>query len=63
MRISFISIILLLLVVNITAQTKTNWSPQQCLQLKNISATIVSPDGSKMLYTVREAIMSDDRSE
>ena len=63
MRISFISIIILLLVVNISAQTKTNWSPQQCLQLKNISATIVSPDGSKMLYTVREAIMTDDRSE
>ena len=63
MRNSFFSFTLLLLVVSLTAQTKTNWSPQQCLQLKNISATLVSPDGSKMLYTVREAIMTEDRSE
>src|SRR5262245_38342466 len=47
----------------ILAQTKTNWSPEQCLRLKNISAVVPSPDGSKVLYTVREAIMNDDRSE
>lgn len=40
-----------------------NWSPEKCLKLKNISSTIVSPDGSKVLYTIREAIMTDDRSE
>ena len=47
----------------ILAQTKTNWSPEQCLKLKNISAVVPSPDGSKVLYTVREAVMTDDRSE
>jgi dipeptidyl aminopeptidase/acylaminoacyl peptidase len=47
----------------IFAQTKTNWSPEQCLKLKNITAVVPSPDGSKILYTVREAIMTDDRSE
>src|SRR5687767_7254747 len=45
------------------AQTKTNWSPVQCLKLKNISAVVPSPDGSKVVYTVREAVMTDDRSE
>ncbi|HET9744782.1 MAG TPA: DPP IV N-terminal domain-containing protein, partial [Chitinophagaceae bacterium] len=45
------------------AQTKTNWSPEQCLQMKNISAVVPSPDGSKVLYTVREAVMTADRSE
>ena len=45
------------------AQTKTNWSPEQCLKMKNISAVVPSPDGSKVLYTVRQAIMTDDRSE
>jgi dipeptidyl aminopeptidase/acylaminoacyl peptidase len=45
------------------AQTKTNWSPEQCLKLKNISGVVPSPDGSKVLYTVREAVMTDDRSE
>ena len=47
----------------IFAQTKTNWSPEQCLKLKNISGVAPSPDGSKVLYTVREAVMTDDRSE
>ena len=47
----------------IVAQTKTNWSPEQCLKLKNISAVVPSPDGRKVLYTVREAVMTDDRSE
>ena len=45
------------------AQTKLNWTPEQCMKLKNISAVIPSPDGTKVLYTVREAIMTDDRSE
>jgi dipeptidyl aminopeptidase/acylaminoacyl peptidase len=45
------------------AQTKNNWSPEQCLKLKNITAVRVSPDGNKVLYTVREAVMTDDRSE
>lgn len=44
-------------------QTKTNWSPEQCLKIKNITAVRASPDGSKVLYTVREAVMTDDRSE
>lgn len=47
----------------IAAQTKYNWTPEQCLKLKNISSVLPSPDGSKVLYTVREAVMTDDRSE
>jgi len=39
------------------------WSPEQCLKLKNITAVRVSPDGKKVLYTVREAVMTDERSE
>jgi len=56
-------IIFTLFTTIIFAQTKTNWSPEQCLKLKNISAVAPSPDGSKVLYTVREALMTDDRSE
>jgi len=44
-----------------TAQS--NWSPEQCLKLKNIAGTVVSPDGTKLLYAEREALMTDDRSE
>jgi dipeptidyl aminopeptidase/acylaminoacyl peptidase len=56
-------IIFVFISATIFAQTKTNWSPEQCLKLKNISAVVPSPDGSKVLYTVREAVMTDDRSE
>lgn len=45
------------------AQTKTYWSPEQCLRMKNITGVVPSPDGSKVLFTVREAVMTDDRSE
>lgn len=56
-------LLLLLVAPAVFAQTKTYWSPEQCLQLKNITSVRVSPDGNKVLYTVREAIMTDDRSE
>jgi dipeptidyl aminopeptidase/acylaminoacyl peptidase len=45
------------------SQTKTYWSPAQCMKMKNITAVVPSPDGSKILYTVREAVMADDKSE
>ena len=63
MRTQLFTFILLFSVVKVSAQAKTYWSPEQCLQLKNITATVVSPDGNKMLYAVREAVMTDDRSE
>ena len=40
-----------------------NWSPAQVLKIKNISSAQVSPDGTKVVYTIREALMTDDRSE
>lgn len=58
-----VTLILALLFVIPKIEAQTNWSPEQCLKLKNISSSIVSPDGSKVLYAVREAIMTDDRSE
>ena len=45
------------------AQAKTYWSAEQCLKMKNITAVRVSPDGGKVAYAVREAVMTDDRSE
>ena len=44
-------------------EKKLNWTAQQCIKLKNITAVRPSPDGTKVLYTVREAIMTADRSE
>ena len=47
----------------IIAQPKTYWSPEQTMKMKNITAVVPSPDGNKVLYTVREAVMTADRSE
>ncbi|MGH2553871.1 MAG: prolyl oligopeptidase family serine peptidase [Chitinophagaceae bacterium] len=47
----------------VIAFTQKNWTPEQCLKLKNITTVRVSPGGNKVLYTVREAVMTDDRSE
>lgn len=46
-----------------STSAQKNWSPEQCLKIKNITAVVPSPDGSRILYTVREAVMTDDRSE
>ena len=53
-------LIISLLVSSAYAQ---NWSPEQCLRLKNVVAIDVSPDGKKVAYSVREALMTDESSE
>lgn len=58
-----IYIFLSLFLFNLILHSQSNWSPEQCLKLKNIASTIVSPDGTKILYAEREAMMTDDRSE
>jgi dipeptidyl aminopeptidase/acylaminoacyl peptidase len=39
------------------------WAPEQALKMKNISGASVSDDGKRVVYAVREAIMTEDRSE
>ena len=63
MKLNSLLIIFFFISTIILAQTKTNWTPEQCMKMKNISAVVPSPDGSKVLYTLREAVMTDDRSE
>jgi dipeptidyl aminopeptidase/acylaminoacyl peptidase len=58
-----ITLSLLLVVFSYWLSAQHNWSPEQCLKLKNISSVLPSPDGGKVLYTVREAVMTEDRSE
>jgi dipeptidyl aminopeptidase/acylaminoacyl peptidase len=63
MKPKFILAIFIFLATAAFSQTKSNWTPEQCLKLKNVSAVMPSPDGNKVLYTVREAMMTEDRSE
>ena len=61
MRKNFLLVVTTYLFLNTSAQTY--WQPSQVLKMKNISSLSVSPDGSKIAYAVREALMTDDASE
>ena len=63
MRGRLLTAVLLISHVVLHAQNITYWSPEQCMKLKNITSVRVSPDGSKVLYAVRQAVMTEDRSE
>jgi len=56
-------LLVIIFIFPFTIIAQKNWTPEQCLKMKNISAAVPSPDGSKVLYAVREAWMTDDRSE
>jgi dipeptidyl aminopeptidase/acylaminoacyl peptidase len=63
MRIKLLALFLVFSPLMIWAQTKTYWSPEQCMKMKNISGLNISPDGKKVLYAVRRATMAGDHSE
>ena len=41
----------------------TRWSPALSMQFRSVSGVELSPDGSRVAYTVREAIMEGEKSE
>ena len=56
-------VLLFVILLPFVLLAQKNWSPEQVLKIKNISSAQVSPDGTKVVYTIREATMTDDRSE
>ncbi|HEY8410139.1 MAG TPA: S9 family peptidase [Pyrinomonadaceae bacterium] len=57
---SIASILVVLFVSAVSAQT---WDPEMQLKVKAVGAPRVSPDGSRVVYTVNEAVMTPDKSE
>ena len=57
---SIASILVVLFVSAVSAQT---WDPEMQLKVKAVAAPRVSPDGSRVVYTVNEAVMTPDKSE
>ncbi len=48
----------------LVAQPKqAEWTPMQMMQLKKISGVQVSPDGKRVVYAVKHAVMDDGKSE
>ena len=56
-------VLLFVIILPFVSLAQKNWSPEQVLKIKNLSSAEVSPDGTKVVYTIREAMMTDDRSE
>jgi dipeptidyl aminopeptidase/acylaminoacyl peptidase len=46
-----------------TAQTPATWTPDAQMRVRPVGDVRIAPDGRKVLYTVREAVMTADRSE
>ena len=57
---SIASVLVVLFVSGVSAQT---WSPELQLKVKAVGAPRVSPDGSRIVYTVNEAVTTPDKSE
>ncbi|HEY6979262.1 MAG TPA: S9 family peptidase [Chitinophagaceae bacterium] len=62
-KLFFLNLVISVILINNSFAQLRYWSPEQCLKMKNITSVRPSPDGKKVLYTVREAIMNDERSE
>ncbi len=55
--------LLFAIIQQVVAVAQNNWSPDQLLKIKNISSAQISPDGKKVVYAMREAYMTEERSE
>src|SRR5687768_11301605 len=39
------------------------WTPSLMMQVKRVGSVRISPDGRRVAFTVRQAVMEDNRSE
>jgi dipeptidyl aminopeptidase/acylaminoacyl peptidase len=67
MRHVSVSLLGLLLLAPAAAQEKKadapRWTPELTFRLKDVGGVQVSPDGKRVAYTVRQAVMDGDKSE
>lgn len=54
---------LVLVVLFVSAASAQTWDPELQLKIKAVGTPRVSPDGSRILYTVNEAVTTADKSE
>ena len=52
-----------LVVLFVSAASAQTWTPEMQLKLKAVGQPRVSPDGTRVVYTVNEAVMTADKSE
>jgi len=52
-----------LVVLFVSAASAQTWDPELQLKVKAVGSPRVSPDGSRLVYTINDAVMTPDRSE
>ena len=55
--------VLIVTFANAAAAPAPRWTPSSMMQVRRIAGVYPSPDGKRVAYTVREAVMEDNRSE
>ena len=53
----------ILVVLFASAASAQMWEPEMHIKLKAVGAPRVSPDGTRVVYTVNEAVTTADKSE
>lgn len=56
-------LVLSVIAMPVAAQPAKEWSPMQMMQVKRISGVQVSPDGKRVVYAVKQAVLDGGRSE
>lgn len=46
-----------------TPSQPAGWTPEEMMKVKGVGNVQVSPDGRRVVFTVTEAVMTDDKSE
>lgn len=52
-----------LIILFVSAASAQRWEPELHLKIKSVGTPRVSPDGSRVVYTVNEAVTTPDKSE
>jgi dipeptidyl aminopeptidase/acylaminoacyl peptidase len=58
-----LSIVFVAVSVFVGVHGQTSWSPEHHLRVKAVGSASLSPDGSRILYTVTDEVMAPDKSE
>jgi dipeptidyl aminopeptidase/acylaminoacyl peptidase len=55
--------LLILIAAGLAFPLQAQWTPEEMMKVKTVGGVQVSPDGKRVLYTVTEPVMTEDKSE
>jgi dipeptidyl aminopeptidase/acylaminoacyl peptidase len=55
--------LIILTVAFLTSVLSAQWTPEEMMKVKGVGSVLPSPDGKRVLFTVTEPVMTEDKSE